>query len=140
MRYTSFFADSRHKKITSFKDMKGRRYWQSHTMAFFLNGEVIGSGELYPYQGHSLSTDSVGLDDKFRKKGHGIPLYKALIRTAHSIGAKRIYSSRNLNKFSKRMWSEKLSTIFDVKTTKTKCNKCGTCGARKRYYIDLRNL
>jgi len=139
-KYTSILANGYHEKIRSLKELKDAYH---RTMGFFLDGKAIGSGDLNPMprEKGSVHTEAVGLDKPFRKKGHGLPMYLHLIRTAKRIGAKRIYSSYRLNEHSRRMWSEKLAKLFDVKThyAAKRCRRCG-CNSRKprRYSITLR--
>lgn len=139
-KYTSIFATPEHKLITSIKDMRGK--WNYDTMGFFLNGVTIGHGSLNLIsKRHKIfETSSTEIFKKFRNKGHGIHLYIALIETARSIGATQIQSDNTLNKFSRRMWQEKLARIYTVKIRKTRrpCNSCDRDGLRRKYfYIDL---
>jgi hypothetical protein len=138
-KYTSIFATPEHFPITSIKQMKR---WDN-VMGFFLNGEAIGTGRLEKVKNGRekiLRTSSTEIFKKFRNKGHGVPLYLALIETARQLGATRIQSDTSLNKFSKRMWREKLAKIYTVRERKTRvpCNCCDRGGLRwKFYWIDL---
>lgn len=137
-KYSSIFATKEHKPITSLKEMDK---WDN-VMGFFLNGKPIGQGSLEKQRigkKHKIvSTSGTEIYKKFRKKGHGIHLYLALIDTARSLGATQIRSDKSLNQLSRRMWSEKLAKIFPVKTARTKapCHRCGSPGW-KYYYINL---
>jgi hypothetical protein len=115
-----------------------------NTLGFFLNGKAIGSGRLEKFKigrKHKiLQTSSTEIFKKFRNKGHGVPLYVALIETARQLGATRIQSDTSLNKYSRRMWAEKLMKIYPVKIRKTRrpCPHCDRDGLRRKYfYIDL---
>jgi GNAT superfamily N-acetyltransferase len=125
--------------------------WSSFVMGFFLNGRPIGSGclgkpgrylrkKLKVVLQCALQTEDVRLEKSYRNKGHGIHLYKALIETARSIGAIRIYSSATLNDKSRRMWAEKLPRIYKVNVIHTRrpCYSCGNRTTRiEGYYIDF---
>jgi hypothetical protein len=137
--YSSIFATSLHEPINSIDDLKKYSY---DTMGFFLNGKPIGNGclSLTKKRAKILQTSSTEIFKKHRFKGHGIHLYIALIETARSIGARQIQSDTSLNKYSKRMWSEKLPKIYPVKIRKTlqPCTHCDRGGLRRKYfYIDL---
>lgn len=148
-KYQYIFATGAHDPICSLKDLRGSS-WENTLGLFILKaGKVfsVGDGRL-EWENHPkkyLHTESVGLHDKYRKQGHGIHLYFALIHCAKMLGATRVYSSRHLNKYSGRMWSEKLREFFDVKgprKPKATC-RCGCRSCRRRfgrYYIDLQNL
>lgn len=140
-KYNYFFASDRHQTIRNLRDLRAAgRY--NNKLGLFLNGKAIGDGSLLilrPGNGHCVQTEYVGLSKRYKKKGHGIHLYLALIHAAKKIGAERIYSSLHLNKHSRRMWSEKLPKLFDVKEQKTR-SRCRRCGHQKRvlrYYIIL---
>lgn len=138
--YTSIFATHLHQPIT---DVKMLKKWDYNQMGFFYKGGPIGDGELHRMSRASLyvHTDSVAINKKHRKQGHGIHLYRHLIDTAIRIGAHRIYSSTSLNKFSKRMWRVKLKQFYDVKevTTRKPCRECDSCVKRTvQYYIQLK--
>jgi len=143
IRYTYIFATNQHQLITKFSELKG---WGSNCLGFFLNGKAIGHGELQRISGKYkyVHTDAMGLNDDMRRKGHGIHLYFAMIRTAKKLGADRIYSSRNLNKYSGNMWCNKLREFFEVLGPKKKksCScKCRRCRYQwGRYYINLTKL
>ena len=138
-KYTSIFATPEHKLITSTRELNR---WDN-LLGFFLNGKVIGSGRIEKFRKRNqkiVNTSSTEIFKKYRNKGHGIELYKALIETARKIGAKQIRSDMSLNKFSERMWRDKLSKIYPVKLCKTRkeCHNCqSTHLRRKYYYIDL---
>ena len=143
-KYTSIFASHRHTPIHTMKQFKGLRSREA-SLTLFCNNTMVGSGGLILQGPTTLHTEYVGLDKGFRRKGHGIHLYFALIDTAKKIGATRIYSSSNLNKFSRRMWAEKLRGYFEVKEfrSRKRCRRCGCrCNGNKKrptqYYIDLR--
>jgi N-acetylglutamate synthase-like GNAT family acetyltransferase len=134
-KYSYIFANDRHQEIQKLSNLKR----DNDKFAFLLHGKPIGEATLLLLEKLNVQTECVSLDKKYRKKGHGIWLYKRLIACARKIGAKRIYSSKNLNKHSRRMWSEKLPKLFDVKEQKTRI-KCRRCGHQKRilrYYIVL---
>lgn len=137
--YQVIFADDHHIPITTMGMLKKSRWL--HSLSLLFNGQFVGDGTLAVknLQKKHLNTVSVHLDRKFRRKGHGIPLYMALIQAARSLGAARLYSSSSLNKYSTRMWSKKLPEIYTVKTTrkicKRPCSHCRQCGFR--YYINL---
>lgn len=135
-KYSSVIATSTHQPVTDLTFF--RRKWASPTMGFFFENKEIGYGDLARrIKKDHLHTDNVLLHEKFRRKGHGINLYIHLIETARKIGAKRVYSSTALNAFSGRMWREKLSKLYDVKTIyhRGACSECGgTKHKRPKYY------
>jgi GNAT superfamily N-acetyltransferase len=140
-KYTSIFAGTEHQPITSMKQMN--RY--DNVLGFYLNGQVIGTGRLERRRrrarGGVVNTSSTEIFKKYRNKGHGIHLYIALIETARRLGAKQIRSDTALNKFSRRMWKEKLAKIYPVKVrnTRRECDYCETTGPHRVYfYINLR--
>jgi hypothetical protein len=108
-------------------------------LGLYRGGVLLGTAELgrmFNQHGRrNVHTDQVSLRKDHRRQGHGIPLYLALIRTAHKIGADGIYSSWNLNKFSKRMWDKKLSLLLKVQYRAGGCGHCRTGG---RFYIRLK--
>lgn len=122
----------------SLGELNHRKRWRRYgDLYLYCNGEYLGKGELTRVGNKNLSTGSVGLEKKHQRKGHGIKLYLAFIQAARRIGAKKLYSDFSLNKFSKRMWDEKLATRFVVKKT-VNCKKaCRHCQARVRRYITL---
>jgi hypothetical protein len=137
-KYSSIFAGPEHQVITSLRQM---RRWDN-ILGFFLNGKPIGTGRLAKVKNHRnvVQTSSTEIFEKYRNKGHGIQLYIALIETARKLGAKQIQSDTSLNKFSKRMWSEKLAKIYKVRVRQTRrpCSYCDSTALRWKYYwIDL---
>lgn len=140
--YSSILATEEHMLVTDLKPF--RKKYSDARMGFYLNGKVIGRGNLQrpdyvrPWKGN-LQTESVRLREAFRRKGHGIPLYTHLIETARRLGAKRIYSSDNLNKFSRNMWKNKLSKIYEVHPVMRR--KCASCSCKTAheigYFIEL---
>lgn len=140
--YSSLLATEEHAIVTDMTPL--RKKYADAVMGFMFNGVVIGRGRLQrpdyvkQWQGN-LQTESVRLFKTFRRKGHGINLYKHLIETARSLGAKRIYSSDNLNKFSTNMWKNKLSKIYEVHPVLRR--KCGACSCKQTheigYFIEL---
>jgi GNAT superfamily N-acetyltransferase len=140
-KYTSKFADEYHEPIRSVKKVPK---WSGASVALFLNGHAIGAGDLRSKDRAKkwVNTESVALKKGFRKQGHGIHLYFALIRKAKEVGAVRIYSSLTLNRLSGRMWRDKLPKFFDVKRNRPACRcKCRNCCYRRgRFYIDLEGL
>lgn len=143
-KYKSVLATQGHKTVTKMKQFTSS--WEGFEMGFYLGENVIGGGELSRTRYHGvksrdLQTESVALNKPFRKKGHGIHLYHHLIAQAKACGARRIYSSRSLNKFSERMWSEKLKKFYDVKEVRTRkpCSECKCTNPRViGYYIQLK--
>lgn len=138
--YTYIFASVRHRPIRTLAQRKKLGRWDSN-FVFLLNGKPIGEADLRPYKGDCLHTAKVGLDRGSRRKGHGLPLYLALIRCARRLGATRLYSDSRLNKFSRRMWATKLARLFVVNEMRGQgfCRHCGRrhrCQAR-RYFIVL---
>ena len=137
-KYTSLFANEYHEKVRSLSELKR---WSGPTLALFCNGRAIGIGDLRPKDKAKkhVHTEAVALKDEFRRKGHGVHLYFALIRAAKQLGATRIYSSKTLNKFSGRMWQEKLGQFFEVKHSGPRCKcKCRNCRYKRGWhYIDL---
>lgn len=102
------------------------------------NGVYVGTGTLRRYGSNALSTGSVWLENKHRRKGHGIVLYQAFIRAARRLGAVKLYSDRTLNKFSRRMWIKKLAQFYnthEVKLCKSACKHCSR--KTRRFYIVL---
>lgn len=141
-KYSSILATDEHKPIHDLKPFRAK--YSDARMGFFLDDTVIGRGQLQrpdyvkEWKGN-LQTESVRLLKGFRRKGHGIYLYKHLIETARLLGANRIYSSNNLNKLSRNMWKNKLSKIYEVHPViRRKCDSC-TCIAPHEigYFIEL---
>lgn len=140
--YTCIYATDRHLPITDIKQIK--RYDYSK-LVLFLDGTAIGEGNLERVgrkNSRHVHTDGVSLDNKYRRKGHGIALYYWLIETARGIGATRIYSSTNLNNFSRNMWKNKLKKFGYKVKEKARYYKCDSCGNKHRciarYYIELK--
>lgn len=140
--YEGFLADEAHKSIKSLRAFKGR--YSQFTMGLHLNGKSIGTGDLMRWRGAStpeyLQTERTGLHRGRRKKGHGIVLYIFLVEIARMLGAKRIYSSRSLNRHSRRMWAEKLAAIYDVKKIPGFCRTCHRKfkhGKKPTFFINL---
>jgi GNAT superfamily N-acetyltransferase len=144
-KYKSVFANGGHKPICTWEDFRGEADWWGCEMGLFCDGVYVGSGTLKHYSKdrhrRSVHTTNVALIADHQKKGHGVPLYLAFIRTAKRLGAQRIYSDYRLNRHSKRMWIEKLAKIFTVKHTlksgRPKCSRCRHCVHGSRFYIDL---
>ncbi len=149
-KYFYIHANESHKPIEKFTDMD-RHSWQN-TIGFFMRrrGKLVelGYGRLeFSNKVHKyLHTESMGLLDKYRNQGHGIHLYFAVIYEAKRLGARRIYSSHSLNKYSGRMWCNKLREYFDVHGPKARKKGNCQCGCRNckrrwgRYYIDLTKI
>jgi GNAT superfamily N-acetyltransferase len=146
VRYKYIFAGRQHQPITKLAEVKGWRNILGLFAKLKDKWVPVGDGELMRLSGSStdVHTDAVGLDDGYRRRGHGVHLYFALIRAAKQIGARRIYSSRSLNRYSGNMWCNKLREFFDVRGPKAKksCScKCRNCRRKwGRYYIDLTKL
>lgn len=134
--YTWIFAGSEdHEPIITLKQLRLVGTYSAN-MGFYLNGKAIGTGSFCRenWNKKHLHSESMRLFKGHRRKGYGVELYKALISCARTLGAKRLYSSRSLNKFSRRMWKEKLGKAgFLVKNF----GGCKHCGHNERYYIDL---
>lgn len=137
-KYTSIFATEEHQPITSIRYFKKR--WDGGKLGFFLGGKLIGYGYLYKSTKTVVHTSGTQILDKYRKKGHGIELYKTLIETARSIGATQVRSDTSLNKYSRRMWRDKLSKLYDVKKRMaySPCPHCGNTPRFKYFYINFR--
>ncbi len=137
--YSVRFADEGHQPITNWKEFKAR--WGAATLGLYYNGVLVGTGVLDGGAGRvkrDVKTHAMELRPAFRRKGHGIWLYLAIIEQARMIGADRIYSSWYLNKFSRRMWREKLSKIFKVHNRNERNEShCNVCHHNKRYFINL---
>jgi hypothetical protein len=139
--YSYIYATTdEHAQITSLQQLRRVGTWQVY-MGFFLNGVAIGHSRLEKvnWRKKHLHTTNMELGIKWRNKGHGIALYTAIIQLAKSLGVKRLYSDRRLNKFSSRMWKEKLKRYgYDVKISGGECSRpCAHCRKHARYYIDL---
>lgn len=133
--YRTILATSSHAPIETLAQLR-REY--EVCMGLFSNGIYVGKGSLCKERKNSkwLHTEYVYLGDKFRRKGHGLPLYLGLIRHARRLGATRLYSASGLNKYSKRMWEEKLAKLFDVRSNGC-AHPCKHCKKRKKFYINL---
>lgn len=129
-----------HQPIRTLEELRKCGYF-SASLGLFWNGVFVGSAELDKknWKKKWIHTDAVGLDEKFRRKGHGLALYIALIDCAAALGAKRLFSSTALNKYSGRMWREKLRKAgYDVKTVGRGCSHpCKHCRRNPVYYINL---
>jgi len=141
--YEGFLADDAHRSVKNLDEIRGR--YTQIIMGLHLNGKSIGQGSLCRWRGAStkeyLQTESTQLYKGQRNKGHGIILYIFLIEIARILGAKRIYSSRGLNRHSRRMWAEKLSQIYTVQKRPGFCNRCYRPfkrGKKPTFFIDLR--
>jgi hypothetical protein len=137
--YTSNFMTRQHQPIT---DMSQLKRYSFEDVYLFYKGQFIGEGgfEIVSKKKKWLHTEGVSLQKEFRHKGHGIYLYHHLIATAVRLGCKRLYSSETLNKFSRRMWKDKLSKMYKVVFIKKSgpCDKCGHKAERiVKFYIDL---
>src|SRR6266567_2541248 len=140
--YEGLLADDAHKSVKKLDEFRGR--YTQMIMGLHLNGKSIGQGSLCRWRGAStkkyLQTESTQLYKGQRNKGHGIILYIFLIEIARILGAKRIYSSRSLNRHSRRMWAEKLSQIYDVEKKAGFCRQCHRAfkhGKKPTFFIDL---
>ena len=141
-KYMSIFADQdTHGGIKTWKDFIQVGAYRN-SMGLFLNNKAIGAGSL-EIENRSkkwVHTERMALGKSYRRKGHGVHLYEFMIAEAIKIGATRIYSSARLNKFSRRMWKEKLARIYEVKTVvhRRYCDRCRSrCKKVERYYISL---
>ncbi len=136
--YTSILATAEHLPVTDVKQIK---VWNT-SLGLFLNGKAIGKADLVKVTRKIVHTAGTEIYKRYRRKGHGIQLYIALVEAARSIGATRIRSDMSLNKYSRRMWQEKLAKIYPVKTRKTEqpCWRCGHKPGWKYFYIDLEKI
>lgn len=141
-KFNSIIATSAHFPVTKLSNFKKK--YDQHAMGLFLGEEEIGIGYLmrcdYVRHRDVLQTEGVSLAKGKRNKGYGIILYIHLIEKARSIGARRIYSSELLNKFSRRMWRDKLPQIYTVHPVvrKRTCKRCDCTNRRVLgYYIEL---
>jgi GNAT superfamily N-acetyltransferase len=137
--YTWILADNEtHKKTETLADIPNN--YPNPTLGLYCNGKAIGTGRLCMKDRAKKHVNTSGTEifKRYRNKGHGIELYKALIAEAKRLGAIRIYSDDSLNKFSRRMWKTKLSRVgFKVKSIGGCKNPCSHCRASERFYIDL---
>jgi GNAT superfamily N-acetyltransferase len=136
-----FATNDYHGQVTSLAQLRKEGTWNTY-MGLFCNGKSIGYGSLarVNWSRGYIHTEAVRLRKEHRRKGHGIALYAALIHLAKSLGAKRLYSSTSLNKYSGRMWRVKLKRYgFNVKTvSQSHCMyACKHCTKTARFYIDL---
>jgi hypothetical protein len=130
--YTHYFI-RRGKAVQSIKDI-ATDSWRSAELFLYCNDEYVGSGSILRY-GKNVQTESTGLLPKKKKQGHGIHLYMALIAEAKKLGVNRIYSSRHLNRLSRRMWEKKLKA---TKTRGSCLNACSHCKRNVRFYLTLK--
>lgn len=139
-KYTYIFAHGEtHALITDLKEMRKHDLWEVR-LGLFCNGIPVGTGRFSKenWKKKYIHTESCYLSKNCRRKGHGIQLYMALIKCAKELGAVRLYSSHNLNKFSRRMWKTKLSRYgFEVHTINSCRKACKHCSRSERYYINL---
>jgi hypothetical protein len=140
-RYSAILATEEHHPITNVDEC---RRFHCTMMGFFLDGVPIGHGYLERVKigrkDKILHTSSTEIFRKYRRKGHGIYLYINLVEKAREIGATEIRSDYSLNRFSRKMWKNKLPRIYTVKahTMKSPCRRCGHVGT-EYYSIDLRD-
>ena len=138
--YSWIYANTEtHAPIISLKSLKRVDMWDFR-LGLYYRGKAIGTGrfEFYNKTKKWLHTESVRLNKGFRRKGHGIHLYIALIECARSLGAKRLYSSSNLNRYSSRMWETKLERYGIAVNHFGGCRRpCRHCRKRARHYIEL---
>lgn len=140
-KYTWVLANrDSHSPIKTWQQFSKAHRWDT-SLGLFCNGVAVGCARLRMKNARCkfVHTDGTELFRGFRGKGHGIELYTALIETARALGAKRIYSSTNLNRFSTRMWAEKLDRRYTVVHLPTTCRRaCRHCRFRdNRHYIQL---
>lgn len=137
--YEGFLADGAHLSIKNLEQIKGR--YGQECMGLHLDGKSIGEGYLERHgdsRSKAVNTTGTRLYSGRRNQGHGIVLYMFLVETARILGARRIYSDDRLNKYSRRMWKEKLAAIYDVKSTPGRCGRCHRpAPGSPIYYIDL---
>ena len=140
-KYRAIFANDGHEPIRTWEEFLVAGGYNA-SLGLFLDGKLIGYGQLFKLYKKGLKavhTCSVYLHEEYRNQGHGLPLYFELIRAAKKIGADRIYSDHRLNRYSRRMWSQKLPQHFQVVAPKGKprCSKCRHCQRSSRFYINL---
>ena len=137
--YTYRFGnDEGHESITNLKKLKNCRW--TNSFGLYFNRELVGTGTLriQNFGNKWIHTEYMRLKHGFRKKGHGIYLYKVAILIAKKLGAKRIYASKRLNKNSRRMWTKKLSRYgFNVIIGKHCSRPCCHCKKNPVCYIEL---
>jgi hypothetical protein len=131
-KYTFYFTRYG-RTVKSIRDIPKSDTWEGSTVHLYCNGVYIGLGSLYRHGEFNISTSGVRLLRRFRKKGHGLPLYRAFIQCARKLGCKKIFSDTNLNKFSRRMWDVKLR----AKKTKECKKACLHCDLRVRRFLVL---
>lgn len=140
-RYSAILATEEHHVITSVEQMKK---CSGPLMGFFLDEVPIGRGYIDKVmigkKAKIVHTSGTEIFKKYRRKGHGIYLYINMIEKAREIGATEIRSDSYLNRFSRKMWKNKLPKIYPVKvhTMKSPCRRCGHVGT-EYYSIDLRD-
>jgi len=128
-----------HGEICNLKDLR-RAGTYSMWMGLFYKGQAVGSGRLCKenWSQQYVHSENMGIDRGYRRKGHGIMLYYALILLAKRLKVKRLYSSDTLNDKSRRMWKIKLARLGYIVVESKNCAKpCKHCRRQARYYIDL---
>jgi GNAT superfamily N-acetyltransferase len=139
--YSVRFADSGHQPIRTWKQFQER--CGEAFVGLYFHKVLVGTGELASMGGvrKNCHTDQMSLRRAFRRKGHGLYLYLAVIREAQKLGVNRIYSSCSLNKNSRRMWRKKLSKLFKVVFCEQPRSHRSACVYNTRYhgkfFIDL---
>lgn len=129
--YSVRFADEGHQPLDTWERYCARVGYA--TLGLYLSGVLVGTGEI---EGRGrihrrVNTHSMSLRPQFRKQGHGIWLYLAVIQAAKKLGVEIISSSWCLNQFSRRMWSVKLAKFYKIH----RVGGCYNCGRKGRYYI-----
>lgn len=129
--YTWIFATGNgHDTIDSIEKLRENRY--DNNLGLFYRGILVGTAEFRVVSKKYLHTERVFLKRGFRRKGHGLQLYLAIIECARKLGCARLYSSMNLNKRSKRMWDYKLQDRTGIEV-----HFCRHCQFNDQYFIDL---
>lgn len=129
------FADDGHCPIATWEEWKNRCGYT--TLGLYYNNVLIGTGSLEGRAGRTqrtVQTHAMQLRKAYRRQGHGLYLYLAMLHTARAIGADVIRSSYNLNKFSRRMWKTKLAEFCKVGHRGSGCRRCGS---GQQYFIQL---